>query len=100
MFDKIEFHKAVKRNDTLKVKSWLSQGANVDMRLVQETPLHRAAKSNVNESHSKMAKILLNNGADANAIDSTGRTPLYYLFERTSNVKIVYLFSNFKFNLN
>jgi ankyrin repeat protein len=36
------------------------------------TPLHRAAQ----DHHEKMAQFLIANGADVNAIDSQGRSPL------------------------
>ena len=53
----------------------IEAGANVNAASEKQvTPLHEA----VRVGYPEMVKLLLNNGADAQAVDHTGRTPLEY----------------------
>lgn len=63
--------------------------------IVGSTPLHKAARCNHGNSHSLVADILLRNGADVNAQEKDGNTPLHWLVKR-GNVEIVQLCLNFK----
>lgn len=92
---------AVIRNDALMVKYFLSQGA--DPNGVEEqykrNSLHFAAYTNVGESHFEVAEILLKCGADVNAKDRDGVTPIFYLVMK-GNAKITQLFLNFNADLD
>jgi len=58
--------------DLEKAKSLLRQGANVDARIQSgDTALHFAA-----EFSPRMVEFLCDNGADAEALDADGKTPL------------------------
>lgn len=87
----LEFHDAVKNNDTPKVNSLLSQGVDVNIKLYKSSPLHAAAISNQGNSHFKVAEILLKKGADINALDQCRGTPFYNLFQN-GNVKFLNCF--------
>ena len=56
------------------IKHLLHEGANVNIQteLLKETPLHKAARQNNDEA----ARILLDNGADANLTNDVNETPL------------------------
>lgn len=82
----LEFHDAVKRNDTSKVENLLSLGVDVDIRdKAQQTPLHTAAVCNVGNSYFKLTEILLKNGANPNARCNASLSPLYW-FVSNGNV--------------
>lgn len=61
---------------TLKELVWW--GADIHSRNIGgETPLHAACERD--GAHSKVVEYLLQEGADANAVDDAGDTPLHYL---------------------
>ena len=60
------------------VSDCLNSGANVNARdIVGQTPLHNAARSNVNP---EVLTVLLEAGADVNARDMLEQTPLHLVF--------------------
>ena len=66
----------LEENNLRKVALALNLGANIESH-VQETiwtPLHRASVKN----YFKIANLLIQNGADVNAIDTFGYTPLVW----------------------
>ena len=64
---------AIEKGDTAKVRSLLQRGANVNMRgEARATPLHAAAYYGRGE----IAELLISYGADINAADDNGNTPL------------------------
>lgn len=94
-------HSAAASNDISNVQYLLSQGANVNARtsMSLRTPLHYAAKNNKGDSHFEVAQLLLNNGADVNAKDHYGKTPLYLLVEN-GELKIIKLLLDFKADIH
>ena len=65
---------AIRNNDLSKCKTLISQGANVNAKEIrfQWTPLHWAAS----EDHLEMTELLVENGADINATNIDGETPV------------------------
>ena len=68
-------HDATLRGKTMAVKALLKSGAEVDVRYpgTEMTPLHWAAAS----GYPDVVEVLLNAGANVNARDFAGRTPLH-----------------------
>lgn len=67
---------AATRGDTTSIRLLLDAGAKIDMktRISERTALHQGVlKSKVN-----VVKLLISRGADVNAKNKFGRTPLYY----------------------
>lgn len=72
---------------------------NVDLKDdYQRTSLHTAAYLNQADSHFSTIKTLLENGADVNAQDKEGNTPLHYLVKR-ADVKTTKLLLDSKANI-
>jgi len=70
-------HKAAKQGDVEKIKSLLAEDpslVNSKDRLYGYTPLHTAAIA----GQAAAAEFLLENGAEVNATDNKGHTPLYW----------------------
>ena len=64
---------AIVKGDVKEVKQYLALGEDVNLRgLGNMTPLHQAAQDGGKE----MVELLIENGADANAITDSGKTPL------------------------
>lgn len=93
---KNHLYRAVALNNVTEVKQLLQQRAYVNMTdsVSNSTPLHIAATENLKESHFQVAELLLKKGANVNARDVFGRTPVYYLVKKC-NVRILKLFFNF-----
>jgi ankyrin repeat protein len=64
-----------RRDDPAYVAALLRHGARVDHRYHGATPLHYAVKAGFAET----IQVLLDHGADTNALDDRGRTPLDWL---------------------
>ena len=70
----IAFRDAVRRNDVEKVRTLLSDGADVKAKnQLGDTPLHAAAEGNAKEA----AELLLSKEADVNAVNNDGMTPMH-----------------------
>ncbi len=72
-----EFSKAIAEGDLTRVKSLLENGADVNTTFIsfegkKQTPLHIA----VLNGRVRIAKLLIERGADIFAVDSTGKTPI------------------------
>jgi len=64
---------AIIKGDVEEVKQYLTLGEDVNLRgLGNMTPLHRAAQNGGKE----MVELLIENGADVNAMTDSGETPL------------------------
>lgn len=85
-------HLALRKNDSSFIETLLALQVNVNWPDYETglTPLHVAGSCNKSESYLKIVEILLNNGANVNAQDSAGNTPLHYL-AKNGNKKIVQL---------
>lgn len=69
-------HYAAMENNITAIKELIKFGADVNARGKRKTtPLHYAASLNV-------ARLLIENGADVNAIDSLGKNALFHAFTR------------------
>ena len=101
---------AVQRGNLKFVNQLISEGADVNWtnpRMLKQTPLHMAAFSGIVKMYGqstdptvlkeeerefnlkcKIADILIKHGADVNAKDDTGRTPLHFACQ-TGNTKLV-----------
>lgn len=64
-----------RRDDPAYVAALLRRGARVDHRYHGATPLHYAVKAGFAET----IQVLLEHGADMNALDDRGRTPVDWL---------------------
>ena len=81
-----ELLEAVKKGEFDKVKSLISEGADVDARaFMNVTPLHLAAQYNEKK---EIVEMLLNKGAKVDIADNRGRTPLH-LAAQNNNKEIV-----------
>ena len=56
------------------VKQHIAAGADVNAKYEGWTPLHTAVEG----GHKEIAELLIDNGADVNAMDKDGRTPLHF----------------------
>lgn len=75
-------HEALEQNHVTEVRRLLSLGADVNVRSDNDwTPLHTAVKNSSRGSHFLIMKLLLENGADANAQYAGGDTALHRLAE-------------------
>lgn len=99
-FEIDKLHLAAEKNDVLQVEQLLSEGSDVNITdYFLETPLHFAARKNVDESHFEIIEILLRRGAEVNAQTADGRTPLFDLVMK-GNTKMLKLFLKFKADVN
>ena len=83
-----EFWEAVKSGETEKIKSYIEQGADVNVRDKSGgTPLHSVAE----KGHKETAELLIEKGGDVNAKDALGRTPLHEtaLFGHTAMAELL-----------
>lgn len=73
-------HTATRKDSEFAVKLLLDAGVDVNskLRLDQSTPLHSVRLIN----STSMAALLLDRGADVNAIDESGKTPIFKALER------------------
>lgn len=75
-------HCSVRKNSLTELKNALSLGIDVDSKDSKGcTALHLAAIQNLGESHCRIMKELLKNGADVNALDNEGKTPIQHLLK-------------------
>lgn len=90
-------HLAAARNEMSDVLKLLKRrNADINVRTkFDETPLHEAAKSNYGCNNFKVMKLLMERGADVNALDISGLTPLFFLV-KNANVHTIELFLSFK----
>lgn len=90
-------HYAVANKNKFRTEKLLSEGAEVNIReeRFNRTPLHDAAFENVDESHLGVIEVLLRKGADVNARDCDGQTPLFNLV-KDGSFKIVNLFLSYE----
>ena len=68
----ISIHDAARKGNIDVVKQHLAAGTDVNSKFKGETPLHLAA----DYGHKEIAELLITNGADLNAKDVDGSTPL------------------------
>ena len=70
---------AIIKGDLEEVKQCLILGSDVNLRgLGNMTPLHRASQN----GHEEMVELLIENGADVNAMTDSGETPLDWAINR------------------
>lgn len=74
------------------VELMIRRGADVDTESYGETPLLKVAGKKVNDVH--LAKILIDNGADVDAKDAQGNTPLYHAILNKNSAMIKLLLDN------
>lgn len=100
-FGQTSLHLAASKNDASQVKRSLSLGADVNVKSpkLSWTPLHYAADKNLADSHFDTIEELLKRGADVNAQDEEGNTPLNLIMERAST-RIIKLFLDHKADVN
>ena len=91
-----EIHDAARRGDLERVKTLLKDHPELTFSIDEygETPLHLAASTRwvgAVQGHKDVVEVLLANGADVNAKDSGGFTPLYMAarFGRTDLVELL-----------
>ena len=79
-----DFHKAAGAGNIEAVKQHLAAGTDVDVKDDEHglTPLHVAAI----EGHKAILKLLIAKGAEVNAKDKRGRTPLVYAKGEIANL--------------
>lgn len=94
-------HLAAENNKVEEVERLLSLiDAKVDITdRYDRTPLHCAAIHNEGSSHFDTIKLLLSNGAQVNALNKEGKTPLHYAAQKACD-KTIKLFLDFKADLN
>lgn len=81
----------------------MSLGVNVYTRDEKGlTLLHLVADDNLDESESNLSwmELLLSNGADVNAQDVDGKTPLHWLVRKACSAKAVKLLLDFGADVN
>lgn len=85
--EEVPLFEAVRNSNHEVVQLLLDHGSDVNSLETGSgsTPLHEAARCNDGESHLKVARILAKKGANFEATDERGRTPLHYL---VSKVKV------------
>ncbi|ANV98602.1 hypothetical protein BBW65_07245 [Helicobacter enhydrae] len=74
------------------VELMIARGADVDEASYGETPLLKVTGRKVNDV--ELAKVLLGNGADVNAQDTQGNTPLYHAIMNRNKKMIQLLLDN------
>lgn len=74
------------------VELMIRRGADVDAESYGETPLLKVAGKKVNDVN--LARILINNGADVDAKDAQGNTPLYHAILNKNSAMIKLLLDN------
>lgn len=78
-----EFLGHVNRGDLAAVQEFLDQGGNVNLQDEPGmTPLHHAANGDGKGENLAMLKLLIDRGADANAIDDTHHRPLHLVHRK------------------
>ena len=75
----VDIHKAARDGNIEAVKQHLADGADVNAvgGLRKGTPLHSAAGEGYGEGHKEIVQLLIANGADVNAKNEDGCTPLH-----------------------
>lgn len=99
---KSELYSAIKANDMIRVDNLLSSGeadVNAAIHHKNHTPLHVAATENQNLSHHGVIFLLLKHGANVNAQDDNGETPLHHVITK-SNLKVVNLLISYNANVD
>lgn len=81
---------AVEENDLPAIRAYLSRGGDPELHVRYNlgewaTPLHVATRA----GHDEVARLLLDSGADANAVCSLGRTPLCWAPETMATSGVV-----------
>jgi ankyrin repeat protein len=71
-----------RKDDSAYVAALLRYGASVDQRYNGATPLHYVVKAGFVQT----IQVLLEHGADSNALDDRGRTPLDWLGQAAKSV--------------
>ena len=82
-------HDAAKEGDTAAIAAALDAGAGVDESDGNTTPLYLAVRG----GHFAGAKLLMERGADVNARDLNGYSPVHHAAARGDNELILYLVS-------
>ena len=79
IFGYTDIHTATKRGQVNRVASLLESGIdpNLKTKTFEKTPLHFFLQSGWNDSSKKVATLLIDAGADINARDHLGGTPLF-----------------------
>jgi Notch-like protein len=96
--DSGELEEDVDDSSAAVIQDLITQGANLNQQMekTKETPLHLAAR----HARADAAKTLLDSGADANAQDITGRTPLHAAVASDAQGVFHILIKNRSTNLN
>ena len=96
--DSGELEEDVDDSSAAVIQDLIAQGANLNQQMekTKETPLHLAAR----HARADAAKTLLDSGADANAQDITGRTPLHAAVASDAQGVFHILIKNRSTNLN